>query len=201
MTMNSQGPINDAQLTMVNATDIRSISRCLRRVEAKHRVGVRAGIALPLVLGVVLCLGLWVAVLSQTMTQSRESSVRMIKMKRAYYLARSALQHFLLKVKHADRVNPRVIEAVCAPDPSADTGSGIREVRPANSRAKTLAEMFVDDIRTPPAPGGQLTRGSYGVKSFLISAINNQEMAVEITALGTCDEVTDTIRRVYRISR
>lgn len=160
----------------------------------------RHGIALPLVLGAVLCFALWVIVLSQSVSQAQLATQKQIRQRRAYFMARSALQHFLLKVKHADRLNPAVVEAICAEEQPEDAAARVRQVHPPRQRRGTLAEMFVADVHSPLSVAGQPALG-YHIESFLISSLNPQEMAVEITAVGRCETSEDKIRRVYRISR
>jgi hypothetical protein len=149
----------------------------------------RRGIALPLVLGLALCLAVWVGSLSYTMSQSRHRLKQAVKYRRAYFLARSALQHFFLKVKTMQRQAPQTMLAL--------EGA-------AASDWDLLSRAFVEDLVMPEdATLGLGDRARYGVASFTIGSVDHLHgaMTMEILAVGSVEGYTDTIRRVQRISR
>ena len=155
----------------------------------------RRGIAIPLVLGVVLCLGMWIAVLAQTSSNSRAQFQRLLKLRRAYFMARSGLQHFLLKVKHADRANPNLLADIFA---LGQDGRQVFAEAASNApslRGKPLAEIFISDVLPPDEVVGSYS-AAYRIASFSISSLSRDEMAIEIKAEGRCDNVAESITRV-----
>lgn len=65
---------------------------------------------MPIILGLVLCLAIWMASLSWTMTNNRSRYQQVLKSRKAYFMARSGMQHLLLKLAHAAplyRINAR----------------------------------------------------------------------------------------------
>ncbi len=145
----------------------------------------RRGIAIPIVLGAILCLAVWIGSLSWTMSNSRSRFTQVLKLRRAYFMARSGLQHFFLKVKVFQRMHPEAISVL---------QSSRRDQWPV------LSQSFVEDIKIPSE--GE-TGYHYEISSFTISSqdIERSEMAIEILARGNFEGFPDTIKRVYRVSR
>lgn len=146
----------------------------------------KRGVALPIVLGLILCLGIWIASLSYTMSQSRNRFQQMIKIRRAYFLARSALQHFFLKVKTLQRQCPKAMTALY--EASKDDWN-------------VLSKSFIEDIKVPNENNGSYW-GKYGIASFTIESIDKEtaQFAVKITANGNVDGFGESINRVQRVS-
>jgi len=138
-------------------------------------------------MSVVLCLAVWIASLSWTMSNSRQRFQRAVKIRRAYFMARSALQHFFLKLKTFQRQNPEAMIAL---------------EQANNYEWNTLSRAFIEDVVLPGEINGSYT-ASYGISSFSISTrdIQKSELVVEIQAEGEVDGVKETIRRVNRVSR
>lgn len=147
----------------------------------------RRGIALPVVFGVALCLAVWVGSLSWTMSNSRHRFQRVVKARRAYFMARSALQHLFLKMKTFQRQQPDVMMAL---------------ERATPEEWGTLSRAFTEDVVLPAALIGSYS-ASYGVKAFEITGrdIEKSQLVIEIQAEGTVDDMTETISRVNRVSR
>lgn len=147
----------------------------------------RRGIALPIVLGIVLCFAVWVGSLSWTMSSSRSRFTYAFKLRRSYFMARSALQHFFLKMKVMQRQLPETM-AVLEGAPDADW--------PA------LSSSFIEDIVIPHDAPASYTL-SYGIDSFTIGTrdLEQGEMTIEIVAGGKADGVQESIRRIYRVTR
>jgi len=146
------------------------------------------GIALPMVLGLVMCLGIWIGSLSYTMSQSRNRFQQLVKIRRSYFLARSALQHFFLKVKTYQRLYPQAMNTL---------------YKASKSDWDVLARAFVGDIILPPESINWEFSGKYGISSFTIESMDNDTamMAIRITANGDVDGLKETICRVYKVSR
>lgn len=147
----------------------------------------RRGIALPIVFGTILCLAVWIASLSWTMSQSRHRFTQALKFRRAYFMARSALQHFFLKVKVMQRRNPEVMSTLYQAKP---------EKWPA------LAQTFVEDIILPMESPG-VYESKYRVSSFSIDVqdVTKGEMVIQILAEGDVNGARESIRRVYKVTR
>ena len=147
----------------------------------------RRGIAMPVIFGLALCMAVWVASLSWTMSNSRHRFQKVIKMRRAYFMARSALQHFFLKIKIMQRRHPQVMMAL---------------EKAEADRWRLLSQAFVEDI-VLPVPEPDTVSAHYGIASFSIGTIDVERalFTMEIAAMGRIDEVGETIRRVQRLSR
>ncbi|HEY9069965.1 MAG TPA: hypothetical protein VIV61_06885 [Candidatus Ozemobacteraceae bacterium] len=147
----------------------------------------RRGIALPIVLGIILCFAVWVGSLSWTMSNSRSRFTHAFKLRRAYFMARSGLQHFFLKMKVMQRQLPETM-AVLDGAPAANWAS--------------LANSFVEDIVIPQESPASYTL-SYGIGSFTIGTrdLDRGEMTIEIVAEGKVDGVGESIRRIFRVTR
>ena len=102
-------------------------------------------------------------------------------------MARSALQHFFLKLKTFQRQNPEAMIAL---------------EQANNYEWNTLSRAFIEDVVLPGEINGSYT-ASYGISNFSISTrdIQKSELVVEIQAEGEVDGVKETIRRVNRVSR
>ena len=145
------------------------------------------GIALPIVLGAVLCLGIWIGSLSYTMSQSRNRFQQMVKIRRAYFMARSALQHFFLKVKVFQRQCPQTMEALYKAD---------------KDQWSILSKSFIEDIGIPSEGTGSYL-GKYKIANFTIESVSKEteHLALQITALGNVDGMGETIQRTYKVTR
>lgn len=151
----------------------------------------RRGFALLIVLGVLICFGIWLASLSYTMSGSRNRFLVVLRQTKAHFLARSALQHFFLKVKTMQRALPEAILVL-----EEDAQSEHR-----------LAQSFTTDILLPdillPDIDTSEGRSEYGINRFSIGVIDRQQavMTVNVSAFGTIGGFTAGIDRVLRISR
>ncbi|MBF0544859.1 MAG: hypothetical protein HQM08_10520 [Candidatus Riflebacteria bacterium] len=147
----------------------------------------KRGIALPLVFGAILCLAVWVASLSFTVSNSRFRFTQAVKVRRAYFMARSALQHFFVKIKTMQKTSPEAMNSLYNAKPE-DWG--------------VLSKAFLEDIIAPPDALGEL-QASYKIASFSIDAQDplHGEMCIQIVAEGMVDGVQETIKRVYKVTR
>ncbi|MFZ5950684.1 MAG: hypothetical protein ACOYXC_08260, partial [Candidatus Rifleibacteriota bacterium] len=64
----------------------------------------RRGIAMPIIMGLILCIAIWIGSLAWTMTNSRSQYQKIIKSRQANFMARSAFQHFFLKLRTMQRL-------------------------------------------------------------------------------------------------
>lgn len=145
------------------------------------------GLAMPIVLCMILCTGIWLASLSWSMTNSRARFQHLIRLRSSYYLARSALQHFFLKVKFMQRNYPETVLLL--------------ETSPEEDLSR-LTKAFVEDI-IQPGYAGENHKGEYGIIDFSIGSIDHDRGAItmEILAQGSFEGTSESIRRVQRISR
>ena len=159
----------------------------IRNPPESPRPPERKGIALPIVLGAILCLAIWIASLSYTISQSRSRFTQMVKFRRSYFMARSALQHFFLKVKVMQRRNPEVMNALYTAPPD---------------KWNALARTFVEDVQIPfDTPGAY--EGHYEIASFSIDTQDTRkgEMVIQILAEGQVETAKETIRRIYKVTQ
>lgn len=151
------------------------------------RITDRRGIALPLVLGAILCLAVWIGSLSWTQSQSRHRFNKTIKIRRAYFMARSALQHFFLKIKTMQRQNPEAMRTLYQARPEQWT---------------VLSRSFCEDILNPRENDGSYG-GTYRIGSFTIESQDADagEMSIQILADGSVEGAGESIKRVYKVTR
>ena len=148
----------------------------------------KRGMALPIALALVLCLGVWIGSLSYTMSQSRNRFTQMVKMRKAYFLARSGLQHFFLKVKTFQRLYPQAMLTLY---------QAKREEWPI------LSKSFSEDIIMPADQYPGEFNGKYGISGFNIESVDNETayMAIKIISNGSIDGMKESISRVYKVTR
>ncbi|MBI3037496.1 hypothetical protein HYY75_00395, partial [bacterium] len=129
----------------------------------------------------------WVASLSWTMTHTRSRFQKAVKIRRAYFLARSALQHFFLKVKLLERLCPQAMQTL---------------YQAQGPQRTILSNSFLEDVVSPSEIGGSYP-GKYSISAFSIGSISREklEMSVEIKAKGVIDGESETIQRVYKVNR
>ena len=108
-------------------------------------------------------------------------------MRRAYFMARSALQHFFLKIKIMQRRAPQAMMALEKADAQ---------------HWRLLSQAFIEDI-VLPAPEENTVSAHYGIGSFSIGTVDLARgmFTLEITALGRIDGVGESIHRIQRLSR
>lgn len=148
----------------------------------------RKGIAMPVILGLVLCLAVYIASLSWTMSNLRSRYQQVLKSRQASLLARSAFEHFYLKFKTMQRLRPESIKAI----------------EQANSdELNKLENIFCEDIIVPPDNDLSNRKYSYGIKSFNVESVSYQEAAItlEVIAYGSYGGKESTLKRLVRISR
>jgi hypothetical protein len=146
------------------------------------------GIAMPIILGLVLCLAVWVASLAWTMTNSRSLYQQVLKGRKAYFMARSGMQHLLLKLKTMQR---HCIESMQA-------------VENANeSEKKLLYAVFIEDIIVPPDDNSTGEKYGYRVNDFRVESVDLEEakITLQVGVEGTFGGQKNSISRLIRVSR
>lgn len=148
----------------------------------------RRGMALAIVLGLVMCLALWIGSLSWTMTNSRSTFQQVLKTRRAYFMARSGLQHLLLKIKTMQRHCSETIT--------------VMEKAEADER-KLLKSVFIEDIIVPPDDNYTGEKYDYRVSEFNIESIDYEQakLTLQVGAEGSFGGQKNSISRLIRISR
>ncbi len=148
----------------------------------------RKGLALAMVMGLVLCLAVWIASLSWTMTNSRSSFQRVLATRKAYFMARSAMQHFLLKIKTMQRQAPELMEVI---------------EKANDDEKKRLYSAFTEDILVPADDNltGELYH--YKISDFNVESIDYDSAAVTlmIESEGGFGGRSNKISRLVRVSR
>lgn len=148
----------------------------------------KRGMALAIVLGLVMCLSIWIGSLSWTMTNSRSTFQQVLKTRRAYFMARSGLQHLLLKIKTMQR---HCSEAIT-----------VMEKAEADER-KLLKSVFIEDIIVPPDDNYTGEKYDYRVSEFNIESIDYEQakLTLQVGAEGSFGGQKNSISRLIRISR
>lgn len=152
----------------------------------KHHA--KKGVAIPLVFGLVLCLAIWVASLSWTMTNSRSRYQQVIRGRKAYFMARSGMQHFLLKLKTMQRHCPESMRAI----ENAD-----------NDEKKLLYAVFIEDIIVPPDNSYSGEKYDYRVSEFDLESVDleNAKLTLQVGVEGSFGGQKNSISRLIRVSR
>lgn len=148
----------------------------------------KKGIAMPIILGLVLCIAIWVGSLAWTMTNSRSRYQQVIKSRQANFLARSAFQHFFLKLKTMQRLCPQ----------------SIKVLEEANQdEKKNLHGVFIEDIIVPPDDKFSGEKLSYKINDFNIESIDFDRSLVTIAVRseGKYGGAKNNLKRLVRISR
>lgn len=152
------------------------------------KISAKKGMALPIVLGLILCVAVWVGSLAWTMTNSRSQYQKMLKSRQANFLARSGFQHFFLKLKTMQRHCPESIKAI--EDANAD-------------EKKKLYPIFLEDIMVPPDDKYSADRLSYKISSFDVESIDYEKsiLTIAVTSHGRYGGEENQLKRLVRISR
>lgn len=148
----------------------------------------RNGIAMPIIFGLVLCLAVWVASLSWTMTNSRSRYQQVLKGRKAYFMARSGMQHLLLKLKTMQR---HCIESMQA-------------IEDANEdEKKLLYGVFIEDIIVPPDDKSTGDKYDYRVREFRVESVDLEDamLTLQVGVEGSFGGQKNSISRLIRVSR
>lgn len=148
----------------------------------------KRGLALPIILALVLLLAIWIGSLAWSMTNARSRFQQVHKARKAYFMARSGLQHFLLKLKMLQRHG---VESM-------------RALEQANEdEKKVLYSVFVQDIMVPPDDSYSGEKYEYRVNEFNIESVDyeNARITLQIGAEGRFGGQKNSISRLVRISR
>ena len=149
----------------------------------------KKGMALPIVLCVIVCLGCYVISLSWSMANSRNRYDKTFKNKKAYFMARSAMEHMMLKIK--------TLQRHCSE--SMLTLENVPE-----DEKKIVYSIFTGDIVIPPDNDYKNNdRYEYRINDFNIKSVDLEKSAliVEIETIGKFGGYSNSIKRLIRISR
>ncbi len=143
---------------------------------------------MPIIFGLILCLAVWVASLSWTMTNSRSRYQQVLKGRKAYFMARSGMQHLLLKLKTMQR---HCIESMQA-------------IENANEdEKKLLYGVFIEDIIVPPDDKSTGDRYDYRVREFKVESVDLEDamITLQVGVEGSFGGQKNSISRLIRVSR
>ncbi len=148
----------------------------------------RHGIAMPIILGLVLCIAIWIGSLAWTMTNSRSRYQLVLKTRQANFMARSAFQHFFLKLRTMQRYCPESIQAL---------------EQANDDERKKLNAVFVEDILVPPDDKYTAEKVSYRIKDFRFASIDYERslLTLEISSEGVFGGEKNLLKRLVRIGR
>lgn len=148
----------------------------------------RNGMALPIILGLVLFLAIWIGSLAWSMTNARSRFQQVHKARKAYFMARSGLQHFLFKLKMMQRHG---VESM-------------RALEQANEdEKKVLYSAFLQDIIVPPDNSYSAENYNYRVKVFNIESVDyeSSRITLQVETEGSYGGQKNSISRLIRVSR
>lgn len=152
------------------------------------KIHTKKGIALPIVLAVILMLAFWIGNISWRLSQNRSQFQRIYKTRKAYFMARSSLEHLFLKLKMIQR---HTTESMLAMENAND------------SEKKILYSAFTQDIIVPTDNNNTVKIYKYRVKDFNIESIDykNSKITLQIAVEGNYSGQSSSISRLVRISR
>jgi hypothetical protein len=151
-------------------------------------VADKRGLALPIILALVLFLAIWIGSLAWSMTNARSRFQQVYKARKAYFMARSGLQHFLLKLKTMQRNG---IESM-------------RALEQANAdEKKILYSVFLQDIIVPPDNSYSGEKYEYRVSEFNIESVDyeSSRITLQVETEGGFAGQNNSISRLIRVSR
>lgn len=152
------------------------------------KVHKQKGLAMPIILGLVLVLSIWVASISWQMTNSRSAYQRSLQSRQAYLLARAGIEHFLLKVKTMQRQSHESMMAI----------------EQANAEEhNVLSRTFLEDIVILPDNQFTATSHSYIIKEYAIESIDSVHgiLTMRVVAEGSFGSEKNVLSRLFRLSR
>ena len=147
------------------------------------------GMAIPIVLCVILCFGCYVASLSWSMSNSRSRFEKTFSNRKAYFMARSGMEHMMLKLKTMQRhCSESMLTLENVPD-----------------EAKSLVySVFTGDIIIPPENNYKhKEKNEYRVNNFQIESVDleTSTITLQIEVIGKSGGYSNSIKRLIRISR
>lgn len=150
----------------------------------------KKGLVLAIILSIVFCASLWLVSVTYSISKSRVRIKHASKSLKAYFMARSALQHFFTKWKNYQKHAPEVINNL--------------ESCESEKSWKVLSQAFIEDIIKPAEISDRFdSKTSYSIKDFKILSkdLSRSEIVLEVIAEGRCDNVVETIKRTVIINR
>ncbi len=157
----------------------------------KHNT--KKGIAIPIVLAVVLMFGCYVVSLSLSMSNSISRYEKTLNNRKAYFMARSGIEHMMLKIKTMQRH--------CSDSILTMEKAILEDV--AESEKQYLFSVFKEDIKIPPDNDLTSDKCEYYIDKFKIESVDleSSSLTLEIEAIGKYFGSKNSIKRLVRISR
>lgn len=146
------------------------------------------GLAMPIMLGLVLVLAIWIASIAWQMTNNRSAYQRVLQSRQANFLARAGIEHFLLKVKTMQRQSHESMLAI--EQANAD-------------EQKILARTFLEDVVILPDNQFTATSHSYTIKEYAIESVDSVHgiLTMRVVAEGSYGSEKNVLSRLFRLSR
>jgi hypothetical protein len=123
------------------------------------------------------------------MANSRNRYEKTLNNRKAYFMARSGIEHLMLKIKTLQRHCPDSMLAL----------------ENAPEEEKTLLKnVFIGDIIIPPDNDFKINdKYEYRVNDFKVESVDleNSSLVLQIEVVGKCGGYSDNIKRLVRISR
>ncbi|MBQ2592107.1 MAG: hypothetical protein II567_02345 [Candidatus Riflebacteria bacterium] len=149
----------------------------------------KKGMALAIVLCVIVCLGCYIVSLSWSMANSRNRYEKTLNNRKAYFMARSGIEHLMLKIKTMQRHCPDTMLAL--------------EKAPEEEK-NLLNSVFTGDVIIPPNKDFRKNdKYEYRINEFKIESVDleNSSLVLEMESVGKYGGYSDNIKRLVRISR
>ena len=148
----------------------------------------KKGLAIPIVLCVILCLGIYVVSMSWSMSTARNRYTKTLNNRKAYFMARSCVEHLLLKIK--------VMQSRC--------WDSMLALETKNEEDKVLYNsVFKEDILVPPDNNYTGEKFEYRLNEFSVDSVDleNSRITINIDVTGKYGANKNGIKRLMCVSR
>ena len=149
----------------------------------------RKGIIVPIVLCIILIVFAYIISLSWAMSSSRSRYENTLNSRKAYFMARSAMEHIELKIKTMQRY---CYEAILNLEQASD------------EEREFIYSIFVKDILTPLDNNISKEPLEYHINEFKIVSkddVESSSFTFEIKVTGKYGGYESSIKRLIRVSR
>lgn len=136
---------------------------------------------------VVLCLGYYIISLAYSMSETRNRFEQTLNNRRAYFMARSGIEHIVLKFNTLQKYNKEAINTL---------------VNTEGEHKKTSYLTFTKDVQLPPDNNHTGKNFGYNIEEFNLKYDNasSSSFIVELKSSGRYGKYRNNIKRLIKLS-
>lgn len=148
----------------------------------------KKGIAIPILLVITICISCYMISLAWSMAGSRSKFQQTLNYRKAYYIARSGVEHMKLKLKIMQKYDSETISAL---------------ENASQSEKEMLNKAFAEDVIIPFATESHKGGDSYKVTEFCLkdSDPDSDKLNFMLDVEGINSGYKSSIKRLIQISR